>query len=215
MAKQCLKNKAIKRGLFTNQIALLSISLLPVWIVLFVKNIDIPIHFGHDWQFVGWGRLLSYKNFVAVVSSIMTIIGVLSLHQLRHRTKGSPDGLTTTVTSVSDRSLDYVNTLATIVTLIGVVLVPVETLRSFLIFAILMTFIIVCYLKTNLYYSNPIFAALGFRLYTINGNGMPNESIVIYRGVLNKNMSVTYYHISDKVYYLICQQKNSKKSYNP
>jgi hypothetical protein len=104
---------------------------------------------------------------------------------------------------VNDRNIEYVNTLATIVTLLGVVLVSVETLRGFLIFVILMAFIIVCYLKTNLYYCNPIFAALGFRLYAVNLNGMPDEVIAVYRGVLEVNCSVNYYHISDNVYYLI------------
>ena len=104
---------------------------------------------------------------------------------------------------VKDRNIEYVNTLATIVTLLGVVLVSVDTLRGFLIFVILMAFIIVCYLKTNLYYCNPIFAALGFRLYTVNVSGMPDEAIAVYRGVLEVNYSVNYYHISDNVYYLI------------
>lgn len=201
MAEQSLKT--VKQGLFTNRMGLLSISLLPVWIVLFVKNVDVPVYFGQDWQFVGWFRLLSYRNFVAVVSVILTTIGVLSIHQLRHRTKGSPEGLTTTVSVVKDRNIEYVNTLATIVTLLGVVLVSVETLRGFLIFVILMAFIIVCYLKTNLYYCNPIFAALGFRLYTVNVSGMQDEAIAVYRGVLEVNRSVNYYHISDNVYYLI------------
>lgn len=201
MAEQSLKT--VKQGLFTNKMGLLSISLLPIWILLFVKNVDVPVYFGQDWQFVGWFRLLSYRNIVAVVSVILTTIGVLSIHQLRHRTKGSPEGLTTKVTMVKDRNIEYVNTLATIVTLLGVALVSVETLRGFLIFVILMALIIVCYLKTNLYYCNPIFAALGFRLYIVNVSGMPDEAIAVYRGVLKVNCSVYYYHISDNVYYLI------------
>ena len=134
MAKQSLKT--VKQGLFTNKMGLLSISLLPVWLLLFVKNVDVPVYFGHDWHFVGWFRLLSCRNFVAVVSVILTTIGVLSIHQLRHRTKGSPEGLTTTVTMVKDRNIEYVNTLATIVTLLGVVLVSVDTLRGFLIWVL-------------------------------------------------------------------------------
>ena len=192
-----------RRGLFTNKIGLLYISILPVWIVLFVKNVDVPINFHQNWQFVGLDRLFSYRNFVAIASSIMTIIGVFSLHQLRHRTKGSPDRLSEAVTIINNRNYEYTNTLATIVTILGVVLVSVDTLRDFLIFSILMVFIIVCYLNTNLYYSNPIFAALGFRLYTINGNSIPDESIAIYRGDLKDNSHVKYFHISDNVYYLI------------
>ena len=202
MEEPKLKCNIVERGIFTKKSSLLSISLLPMWIVLFVKNIDIPIYFGYDWQFVGLERLLSYWNIVALISFVMIIKGLACFHQLQHRMKGSPGGLATTISKVNDRNFDYVNTLATILTLLGVILVPVDTLRGFLIFAILMALIIVCYQKTNLYYSNPIFAALGFKLYTINGNGIQNESIAIYRGDLRDGSCVRFYHISDNVYYL-------------
>ena len=50
MAKQCLKNKLVKRGLFTNKTDLLSISLLSVWVVLFVKNVGTPIYSVRTWN---------------------------------------------------------------------------------------------------------------------------------------------------------------------
>lgn len=203
MAEQSLKDKKVSSGLFTNKLGLLAISLLPVWLVLFVKDVDIPIYLGQDWQFVGWGRLLNFRNIVAATSFVMTLNGIASLLQLLHRTEGTPDGLTTAISIVGNRNYDYVNTLATIVTLLGVILVPVDTLRGFLVFAILMILIIVCYTKTNLYYCNPIFAALGFRLYTVNGKGLQEESIAIYRGALQNNRGVRFYHISDNVYFLI------------
>ena len=189
--------------MFSKKWRLLAISLMPLWIVLFVKNVDIPVYFGMNWQFVGWEKLITYRNLVASISLLMILTGALSFHQLRHRMKGSPIGLLTIISKVNDRNYDYVNTLATIVTLLGVVLISVDTLRGFLIFCILMIFIIVCYLKTNLYYCNPIFAALGFRLYTVNGNGLQEESIAIYRGALRDGCGVRYYHISDNVYFLI------------
>ena len=152
--------------MFTNKFKLFSISLIAVWVVLLVKNVDIPIYFGTDAQFVGFSKLLTYGNFIALASAIMIVIALLSLHQLNHRLQGSPDTLKNTLTEVSDRSVEYVNVLATVVTLISVILVPTETLRDFIVFLLLMTVISICFMRTNLYYSNPLFAVLGYHIYS-------------------------------------------------
>ena len=191
--------------MFQYKFKLFSISLVFVWIILFVKNIDIPVYLGPDPVFVGWKRLLSYGNLIALVSFIMFIVALLAWHQLNHRLKGSPSTLKTRISSVHDRSFDYVNTLATVTTLVSIILVPTDTLREFLIFMLLMAAITVCYLKTNLYYSNPIFAALGYRLYTIKVESIaiPDDSIVIVRNQIQLGDYIRCFHISDNVYFLV------------
>jgi hypothetical protein len=190
--------------MFTNKFKLFSISLIAVWVVLLVKNVDIPIYFGTDAQFVGFRRLLTYGNFIAFVSAIMIVIALLSLHQLNHRLQGSPDTLKNTLTEVGDRSVEYVNVLATVVTLISVILVPTETLRDFIVFLLLMTVISICFMRTNLYYSNPLFAVLGYHIYTVGSesNKLPKGSIAISRKRLAAGDKVVSYHISDNVYSL-------------
>ena len=191
--------------MFQYKFKLFSISLVFVWIILFVKNIDIPVYLGPDSVFVGWKRLLSYGNLIAIASGVMFVVAMLSLHQFNHRLKGSPSTLKTKISSVHDRSFDYVNALATVTTLVSVILVPTDTLREFLIFMLLMATITVCYLKTNLYYSNPIFAALGYRLYTIKveSNAIPDDSIVIVRNQIQLGDYIRCFHISDNVYFLV------------
>lgn len=191
--------------MFQYKFKLFSISLVFVWIILFVKNIDIPVYLGPDPVFVGWKRLLSYGNLIALVSFIMFIVALLAWHQLNHRLKGSPSTLKTRISSVHDRSFDFVNTLATVTTLVSIILVPTDTLREFLIFMLLMAAITVCYLKTNLYYSNPIFAALGYRLYTIKVESIaiPDDSIVIVRNQIRLGDYIRCFHISDNVYFLV------------
>lgn len=190
--------------MFRYKFKLFTISLIAVWLVLFVKNVDIPFYFGHDYVLVGWKRVLTYGNIIALLSLGMFISALLFLHQLLHRFKGAPDGLTITITELKDRSIDYVNTLATIVTLFSVIIVPVNSFRDFIVFSLLIVVICICYLKTNLYYSNPIFASLGYRIYTVssNSNRLPNDSIAIYKGSLQIQSNVRSYHISDNVYYL-------------
>ena len=70
---------------------------------------------------------------------------------------------------------------------------------------LLMATIAVCYLKTNLYYSNPIFAALGYRLYTIKveSSAIPDDAIVIVRNQIQSGDYIRCFHISDNVYFLV------------
>jgi len=190
--------------MFANKFKLFSISLIAMWVVLLVKNVDIPVYFGTDAQFVGFGRLLTYGNVIALISFVMLAIALYSIHQLNHRLKGSPDSLTITLTAVKDRSVEYVNVLATVVTLISVILVPTESLRDFIVFILLMTVIGICFVRTNLYYSNPLFAALGYHIYTVGSNSskLLVGSVAISRKKLMVGDKVRSYHISDNVYNL-------------
>jgi len=190
--------------MFANKFKLFSISLIAMWVVLLVKNVDIPVYFGTDAQFVGFGRLLTYGNVIALISFVMLAIALYSIHQLNHRLKGSPDSLTITLTAVKDRNVEYVNVLATVVTLISVILVPTESLRDFIVFILLMTVIGICFVRTNLYYSNPLFAALGYHIYTVGSNSskLLVGSVAISRKKLMVGDKVLSYHISDNVYNL-------------
>lgn len=191
--------------MFQYKFKLFSISLVFAWIILFIKNVDIPVYLGPDPVFVGWKRLMSYGNLIALVSAVMFVVAMLSLYQFNHRLKGSPSTLKTKISSVRDRSFDYVNALATVTTLVSIILVPTNTLREFLIFMLLMATITVCYLKTNLYYSNPIFAALGYCLYTIKveSTAIPDDSIVIVHNQIQSGDYIRCFHISDNVYFLV------------
>lgn len=177
---------------------------MAVWLVLLVKNVDIPVYIGEDAQFVGFRRLLTYGNIIALASLVMFIVALYSVHQLNHRLKGSPDSLRIALTKVDDRSVEYVNVLATVVTLISVILVPTESLRDFLVFVMLMTVISICFMRTNLYYSNPLFAVLGYHIYTVGSESikLPEGSIAISRKRLAIGDKIVCYHISDNVYSL-------------
>ena len=100
--------------------------------------------------------------------------------------------------------MEYVNVLATVVTLISVILVPTESLRDFIVFILLMTVIGICFVRTNLYYSNPLFAALGYHIYIVGSSSekLPVGSIAISRKKLTVGDKVVTYHISDNVYSL-------------
>ena len=71
--------------MFRNKLKLFTISLTAVWIVLFIKNVDIPVYFRGDSQFVGWARLLTYRNLIALFSVVMMAVSIHSIIQLRRK----------------------------------------------------------------------------------------------------------------------------------
>ena len=48
--------------MFASKFKLFSISLIAVWVVLFVKNVNIPVYFGADAQFVSFRTLPNIKD---------------------------------------------------------------------------------------------------------------------------------------------------------
>lgn len=178
---------------------------MAVWVVLLIKNVDIPCYFGSDWQFVGWMELVSFKNAVALFSGAMIFYALLSLVQLQHRSKGTPDSLKFRVSVVTCKNHVFIETLASIITVFSVIFMQIGSLRDFAVFVIVLAVISACFMMTNLYYSNPLLAILGYNLYTFKavGTDIPDDSIAIFHGKLEDGMHVYRYHIADNVYYLI------------
>lgn len=91
--------------------------------------------------------------------------------------------------------------LATIVTLFSVLLIDYKGIRELLLLMVLLFVIFVCYTKSNLYYCNPVFATMGFKIAVVNTNDnekLPDGSIVLYKDKLKER--VEPYHIADNIY---------------
>ena len=167
----------------------------------FYKTVSIPCYFGLNWRFVGWDMLITVPNSIAFVCFVLVALSLLYLHHLMYRLKGSPSALPVTIMHKNAINLDYINTLSTIVTLFSVLLIDYKTIRDVILLVVFMVIIMMCYTKTNLYYCNPVFAALGFRIVSVNTNcntKVPDGSVVLYRGELGIRISV--HHLADNVY---------------
>ena len=183
------------------RIKLFVISMLPMWLVLFIKTVDIPCYFGYDCCFVGWKLIITIPNTIAFICFVLVALSIWHLHHLTHRLKGSPSVLPVTVGDKVSINIDYINTLSTLVTLFSVLLINYDTIRDVILLIVFVIIIMVCYTKTNLYYCNPVFAALGFRIVRVNTNGnakIPDGSVVLFRGELGLRISV--HHLADNVF---------------
>ena len=183
------------------RIKLFVISMLPMWLVLFIKTVNIPCYFGYDWRFAGWELIITIPNSIAFICFVLVALSLWYLHHLTHRLQGSPSVLPVTVERKDSINIDYINTLSTLVTLFSVLLIDYDTIRDVILLVVFVSIIMVCYTKTNLYYCNPVFAALGFRIVRVNTHGntkVSDGSVVLFRGKLGIRISV--HHLADNVF---------------
>ena len=192
-----------------NKFRLWLISTSAMWSVILIKTWKVPICWTF-WQGFEWapiGVIFSTSNIVAYMSIVCLLIGYHYLRIYDKRLDGSPTSLPIIIKEITDRSQDYINSLATLVTLFAVLIVNYETWRDLLVLAIMLAVIFVSYTQTNLYYANPVMALLKYKIAEVQTHAdckeLPSGSVVLYRRVLNVGDKVSPYHIADNVYIVI------------
>lgn len=186
------------------QIKLYIMSLWILFVLVLVATLNIPISFDSNATFVGWGTLLTVNNIVAFLCVIFILMGLLFYYQFNNRLKGAPDGLPIIVTTIDNINYEYVSLF---MTLISVIAFNFQTIRGAVLFALVLLILGAIFVKTELFYSNPSFALLGFYIYRVktkHAEMIPDNSILIAKGKIKVEDKIDYIKISDTVFY--CQK---------
>lgn len=192
-----------------NKFMLWLISTSAMWVILLIKTWNVPICWTF-WQGFEWAPIkiiFSPTNIVAYISIVCLLMGYWSMKVMNNKLEGSPSSLPVTIIKRTDKNQDYINSLASLVTLFAVLMVEYENWRDLLMLIVMLIVIFVCYTQTNLYYSNPIMALLKYKIAEvetkINCKELPSGSIVLYKGEINDNDVVTPYYVADNVYIIV------------
>lgn len=165
------------------------------FMLVFVLTIDVPIYFGSDYELVKAIELITASNTVAVVSLIFLIIGILFYKELSNDLNG--DYLVAKkIDSIENINSEY---FALLVTIISLVAFDFKTIRGIVFLAILLFILYSIFVKTELFYSNPSFALLGFQIYKLKFENETADKIVITKSKLNAGMEISTRKLSDKV----------------
>lgn len=177
-----------------SKIKITAISFIAMWLLLFEKTINLPIYFGRDYELVDIGIIFSWRNIVAYFSFVMIILAFLFVWDIHYDLKGSPDTNSIKIGKVADKNYDYLSTLSTMVTVVSVLMINYCGIRELIILGTLIFILYVCYIKTNLFYCNPLFALLGYKIAEVCNNDndtvLPQGSIVLYKGKLTEDSRV-------------------------
>ena len=174
-----------------------------IFLLAFVKSIDVPVYFGSDWGFIGWSKLFLDRpeNFVAIFCLFGLIWSQGVYWALRHKLKGSPDTLPIRITNITSKDAEYMSLLFTILTIVSF---DFGNVRDIIVFAIIFLLYCVILKRTDWYAASPILALKGFHLYAGETDKLPKGTMFLTYGEisLDSDKPLSYQKISRTVYWL-------------
>lgn len=132
----------------------------------------------------------------------MLIYGMIGVSRFKYKLKGS-DQTPIKIKRLSNRNYEHLTFLSTYI--IPLIAFDLTNFRYFLVLLILLISIGIIYLKTNMFFSNPTLAILGYQIYNIDAKFRTtekNEITVISRQKLSVGDEVSYKEIDEDVYFV-------------
>lgn len=188
----------------------LSLSLLFLFFI--IVTVDVPFCIGYHCSFVGWESVLTLNNTVAFISFILFLYGVIAYFSFRYELQGSTE-IPFKITKVKSINYEHLTFLATY--LIPLISFDFDDSRQMIVLFLLLFFMGIIYIKTDLFYANPSLALLGFHIYECDGrfkNGERQNIILVSRELLSEDDDVAYIKLDERIYYVSTQRKLDGKS---
>ena len=179
----------------------LKLFIMSFWIffvLLIIVTIDVPVCFGANCTFIGFKALFTINNSIAFSSFFLLLSGLLYYYQFLNELKGDLD-LPVKIEKIDNINYEYFALLMTIISLIAF---DFYTIRGLILLIVILFILGAIFMKTELFYSNPSFALLGFHIYKADTNNpLLQNSVFITKDKIKKDDKVKYLKISDRVYF--------------
>lgn len=184
-----------------DKIKLYIISLWLLFILVLIVTIDVPMCFGGGCSYIGTAKLLSH-NIIPIFSIILILLGFFFLLQFKYKISGTKLG-GLRVEKIENRNYEHLTFLSTyIIPLIAFDLTKIK----YVIVLFLLLFAIGCmYVKTNLFYTNPTLALLGYKIFKANvifKDGSNDEIILISTQTIEPGNVLSYLPITKDIFYV-------------
>ncbi len=166
--------------------------------LLVIVTIDIPICFGSNCSFIRLDTLLTIRNSISFVSGLFLLLGVGFYYEFKRDLEGDLN-LPVKIEKIENVNYEY---FALLVTIISLVAFDFTSFRGLVLLIVLMLILFAIFSKTELFYSNPSFALLGFHIYKADTeNEALKNKIFITKDKIKNQDKVKYMRISEKVYF--------------
>lgn len=175
------------------QLYILSLWLL--FLLLFINKVNIPIYLKRDYEFIGIYELLK-TNIIPTISIIIVLLGFIFYFRFKYIIGGN-HSLPEKITKIENVNWEHLTFLTTYV--IPFVTFNFNEERNGLIFFLLLLIIGLIYVKTNMFYTNPTLALLGYQIYKISTTNRENI-IIISKGTLKESDWIKSKLLSDNIY---------------
>lgn len=168
------------------------------FVLLIIVTLKIPVCFDSGAEFIGIKALFSIRNIVAFSSFFCLLLGVLFYYEFMKELKGDLD-IPVKIEKIENVNYEY---FALLVTIISLIAFDFTTIRGVILLITLLIILCAIFIKTELFYSNPSFALLGFHIYKADTNNEAlKNKIFITKDKIKLGDKVKYLKISDKVYF--------------
>ena len=194
-----MKSKTtIKKDNLLLKIEFYILSLWLLFVLIFLLTVDIPISFSPDAKFIGFIPLIR-QNWLAIVSLVMALTGIVITLKLKHKIKGAQNP-PAEITSIKNENYEYLTFLTTYI--IPLICINLDEMRYVVVLGILLLIIGSIFVKMDLYLGNPTLALLGYHLYRIETKGFSSTDsfLVISQDKLVVGASVNWIQITDSVW---------------
>ncbi|MBV2195329.1 MAG: anti-phage protein KwaA [Flavobacterium sp.] len=180
------------------KIQLYILSLWLLFILLFINKVKIPLCF-FDCEFVGWKKLL-LDNIIPTISIVIVVLGFIFYFRFKYIVSGNKS-LPEKVTNIENINWEHLTFLVTyVIPLLSFDLdFNLDEDRNSLMFFLVLIIIGLIYVKTNMFYTNPTLAILGYHIYKISTTKR-NNVIFISRDIISENDWIEYKLLSDNIY---------------
>lgn len=182
------------------KIKLYIMSLMLLFLLIFLLTIYIPLPFLPNYQPLGSEQLL-LRNILPIIAIIMIIIGFMFMFSVEYKVKGTTNP-PHKITKIKNENYEYLTFLTTYI--IPLICIDLTSLRYIIILLILLTVIGYIFVKMDLYYGNPTLALLGYRLYKIDVEQLNYNSgiIIITRDIVAIGSSIEWIELSSNVWFV-------------
>lgn len=193
---------------FLNKTNLCIMSMELIFILVFIKAIDVPIYFGQDWEFIGWSNLFLYRpgNVISALCLLGVMWSEVVYWQLRHKVKGSPTTISGKISNVVNKDVEYLSLLFTILTVVSF---DLGDMRDVAVFIVVLLLYYVLLKSTDWYATDPILRLRGLHLYSGETAHMPKGTIFLSFEEISSGQDLfrPYQKISKTVYWLYDKSK--------
>lgn len=184
-----------------DKIELYVISLWLLFILIIIVTIDIPICFKDSCSFVGFNRLFM-DNIIPTISFLLLLLGVLFFLNFKYKLAGSQQNHII-VRNIENRNYEHLTFLSTYI--IPLIAFDLTKIRYAIVLFLLLVAIGIMYVKTNMFYTNPTLALLGYKIYKVDASfrtGNEKGIIIISREDISQGDILSYKIIHENIYYV-------------
>ncbi|ANF52770.1 hypothetical protein A0O34_20620 [Chryseobacterium glaciei] len=177
------------------KIQLYVLSLWLLFILLFINKVSFPTCFGINCGFISFQDILE-MNIIPSISLIIVILGFIFYFQFKYIINGNRS-LPEKISKIENLNWEHLTFLVTYI--LPFLSFNLGENRNGLIFFLSLIIIGFIYVKTNMFYTNPTLALLGYHIYkisTANNDGI----IIITKDIIKKDDWIKSKLLSDNIY---------------